>query len=176
VGEVAADSLRYRYDGGPRDVEAMYVAPDGTIHLISKRPLAGAGGRLRPALVFALPPSAWAARDSLAVARLVDSLPIVPGMALGRTITDAALSRDARRLAVRTYTQVYVFVTDPATGRARAGVPPAVCNIAALEERGGEGIAWLGESTRLLLTAEGRRSPMLVVECPLPSEARPTGP
>jgi hypothetical protein len=69
----------------------------------------------------------------VALAQLVDSLPIVPGSAPRRTITDAALSADARHLAVRTYGEVYLFATDSA-GRARRDVTPGVCNIAGLEQ------------------------------------------
>jgi hypothetical protein len=168
TGSVLATRLRFRYSDGPRDVEAMYVAPDASIYLISKRPAAADGVRpTRPALVFRLPATAWAA-GGIQQAELADSLPIVPGSAFARFITDAALSSDAKYLAVRTYTQVYIFATDPATGRAKPGLPPAVCNIASLEETQGEGITWLANSHRLLLTSEGRGSPLRLATCPLP--------
>ncbi|HUF31174.1 MAG TPA: hypothetical protein VMM77_11040, partial [Gemmatimonadaceae bacterium] len=61
TGELRSTALSFVYEGGPRDVEAMYAGPDGTLFLISKRELKDARGRLRPALVFALPPSAWSA-------------------------------------------------------------------------------------------------------------------
>lgn len=167
IGDVTAESLRYRYSDEPHDVEAMYVAPNGDIYLITKRRLRDAAGRLRPALVFVLPADAWGG-DTLAVAALVDSLPIVPGSAPLRQVTDAALSPDARYLAVRTYGQVYVFATDSTTGRVRAAIPPTSCNIALLGDLGGEGVTWFGRSGKLLLTSEGRDSPMRVVDCPLP--------
>jgi hypothetical protein len=117
--------------------------------------------------VFRIPASAWRSRAD-AIAVLVDSLPIVPGSASGRQITDAALSPDARRLAVRTYTQVYVFATDSTTGRVRGAVPPSVCNVASLGRLQGEGVTWFGRSGKLLLTSEGRTSPMFAVDCPMP--------
>ena len=170
TGKARASRLDYRYPDGNHDVEAMYVSADGAIHLITKRPLR-AGRRLRrPALVYSLPSSAWGSQDT-AVARLVDSLPIVPGSAPLRTITDASLTRDARLLAVRTYGQVFVFATDSATGRVRHEEAPAVCNVAALDERTGEGISWLPGSTDLVLTREGRRSPLSVVRCPVPGQS-----
>jgi hypothetical protein len=95
-------------------------------------------------------------------------LPIVPGSAPLRYITDAALAPDARLLAVRTYAQVYTFATDPATGRVLGASPPAVCNIVALNVWPGEGVTWLGPNGKLLLTSEGRDSPMQVVDCPMP--------
>ena len=170
TGEVAAERLRFRYAEGRHDVEAMLVGADGTTYLVTKRPLRDAAGRRRPALVFALPASAWRARDSLHVAALVDSLPIVPGSGIGRLITDAALAPDGRWAAVRSYAQVWIFAADPATGRIRTAVPPSTCNVVDLDERQGEGIAWLGSSGRLLLTSEGRREPLRVIECPMPGD------
>lgn len=160
--------LAFRYADGPHDVEAMVAAPDGTILLITKRQRAGSNRTLRPALVFGIPLSAWQG-DGTAVAQLVDSLPIVPGSARLRTITDAALSPDARHLAVRTYGEVYLFATDSASGRARRDVPPAVCDISGIEQGFGEGVAFLARPGELLLTREGRGAPMHVITCPLPT-------
>jgi hypothetical protein len=158
--------LSFRYVDGPRDVEAMYVAPDASIYLITKS--VGLGGQpLRPAAVYRLLPEAWKSRGTQE-AELVDSLPIGPGSAFARFITDAALSADAKHLAVRTYTQVYVFATDSTTGRVRADVQPATCDIAGLQEAQGEGIAWVGTSGRFLLTSEGRGGPFRIANCPMP--------
>jgi hypothetical protein len=167
LASLSAARVRYRYSEGPRDVEAMYVAPDASIYLITKRPATNGNQPTRRALVFRLPSSAWSA-SSVQVAELVDSLPIVLGSAFARFITDAALSSDAKYLAVRTYTQVYVFATDPANGRVKPDVAPAVCNIASLEEAQGEGITWLADTHRLLFTSEGRGSPFRLANCALP--------
>ena len=166
VGDLRAEALRYRYPDGPHDVEAMYVPPNGNTYLITKRPLLDGAGKLRPALVFLLPPEAWG-RDT-AVAQLVDSLPIVPGSAPLRVITDAGLSPDARSLAVRTYAQVYTFAVDPETGRVRGAVPPGICNIVLLNRWPGEGVTWAGQGSRLLLTSEGLDSPLQLIDCPMP--------
>jgi hypothetical protein len=167
TGDVVAEALHYRYPDGAHDVEAMYVPPNGYIYLITKRARRDAAGRLRPALVFVLPPDSWG-KPGPVVAQLVDSLPIVPGSAPLRYVTDAALAPDARALAVRTYAQVYTFAADPATGRVRGAIPPAVCNIVALDVWPGEGITWFGRDNKLLLTSEGRGSPIQVVDCPMP--------
>jgi hypothetical protein len=146
----------------------MYVAPDASIYLITKRPDARSAGQPpRRALVFRLAPDAWTARGAQQ-AEMIDSLPIVPGSAFARFITDAALSPDAKHLAVRTYTQVYVFATDSATGLVRAGTSPAICDVTKLQEAQGEGIAWVGDSGRLLFTSEGRGGPFRIGNCPLP--------
>ncbi|MGQ0647820.1 MAG: hypothetical protein ACT4P7_09630 [Gemmatimonadaceae bacterium] len=168
---VAAEHLHFRYIDGPHDVEAMYVAPTGALFLITKRRRAGASGHPRPALVFSLPPTAWDA-DTLAVAQLSDSLPIIPGSASGRTITDASLSPDGRHLAVRTYREVFVFATDSGSGRVRTEVRPAICDISRVERGYGEGITWLGLSS-FLLTQEGRRAPMHVIRCSMPNGTGP---
>jgi len=167
LGDVTAEALEFRYPDGAHDVEAMYVPPNGFIYLITKRPRRDAAGRLRPALVFELPPDSWG-KPGPVIARLVDSLALVPGSAPLRFITDAALSPDAHVLAVRTYAQVYTFATDPGTGRVLSAIPPAVCNIVALNVWPGEGVTWLAPSGKLLLTSEGRFSPMQVVDCPKP--------
>ena len=166
-GTVEARALRYRYSDGPHDVEAMYVAPNGETYLLTKRRLVGANGVARRSLVFQLPKSDWGS-DSTVVAQLVDSLPIVPGSAPMRQVTDAALSPDGHHLAVRTYAQIYVFATDPMTGRVRGAVPPAVCNVVGTESSPGEGVAWYGRTGKLMLTAEGRNRPLVVVDCPMP--------
>ena len=67
---------------------------------------------------------------------------------VGGWVTDAALSPDGQRLAVRTYNEVDVFPLFP-TGRLGS---PLTCNAAGLGLQG-EGIAWL-DQTRLLLTSE----------------------
>jgi len=164
---IRAERLRYTYEDGPHDVEAMYVAPTGDVVLITKRPLSGGGGRLRPALVFMIPASAWA-DPGFARARLVDSLPIVPGSAPLRMITDAALSPDAAHLAVRTYTQVYIFATDRTTGLVNHAVAPSVCNIVPLGEQQGEGVTWADNRGRLAFTSEGATAPLVLATCPLP--------
>ena len=166
-GAIAAERLVFRYPDGPHDVEAMYVAPNGDVVLITKRRRLAADRRMRPALVFTLPASAWAV-GKIAVATLTDSLPIVPGSARLRTITDAALSPDARFLAVRTYGEVFVFNVDSASGRPRGA--PSVCDITRVQKANGEGITWVGRTNALLLTGEGSREPMYIVRCPLPKE------
>jgi hypothetical protein len=164
---LAAETLTFRYSDGAHDVEAMYVMPNGTMYFITKRPLKDPAGRLRPALVFSLPASAWDA-DSVVTAALVDSLALVPGTGPIRMITDAALAPDGRHLAVRTYTELWLFATDPESGRVRADVRPTICDLSQLEERQGEAVAWLDATGRLLLMSEGQRSPLWAIECPTP--------
>jgi hypothetical protein len=97
----AAQQLTYRYSDGPQDVEALYVGPRGDIFLISKRSTGNPVGKLRPARLYHLQAGAWTGPNP-ATAQLVDSLPIVPGSAPWRAITDASLAPDRRHVAVRT--------------------------------------------------------------------------
>lgn len=150
---VAPESLSFRYADGPRDVEAMYVSRDGTVWLITKRPMRDAARVQRPALVYAIPASAWGTGER-AVAALVDSLPMRPGTAPGRLITDAALSPDGRTIAVRTYGELYLLPVDEATGRPRFDATPRICDLTPIAERQGEGITFHGGAGDLLLSSE----------------------
>jgi hypothetical protein len=161
-------ALHFRYPDRAHDVEALYVGPNGTVYLITKRRLKDAAGKLRPALVFSIAGIAWRQRDTV-VATLLDSLPIVVGTSFGRQITDAALTDDARFLAVRTYGQVYTFATDTVTGRVIHDVAPAICNIRQAEGEPGEGVTWWPGRRELLLSREGVNAPMVRMTCPLPA-------
>lgn len=162
-----AQALHVAYADGARDVEAIWVAPDTTVFLITKRPERDAE-RWRAARVYRVNASAW--RDTgVVTAEIVDSLPIVPrkGKA-GGWITDASLSiADAqgdRRLAVRTYNSVYIFAADGRSGR--PGALLARCSLKSLPERdSGEGLTWLTDG-RLLFDHEGVRASLHAARCP----------
>ena len=164
-----ARRLDFRYADHPHDVEALYVARDGSVILITKRRLLDADRRPKRALVFRIAASAWDS-SGIATANLVDSLPIIPGSAPGRQVTDAALSADGRVLEVRTYSQVFFFAVDSTTGLPVANQAPSTCTILGLDEKQGEGLGWWWDGRRLLLTSEGVRQPLHVIECPLPRE------
>jgi hypothetical protein len=161
-------SLNVSYSDQPHDVEAMYVGVDGSMFFITKRRLLDGQGRPRRALIFKVPGSSWDSSGTV-VARLVDSLPIVPGERQGGQISDAALSPDGKLLAVRTYADVFLFEIDSVTQLPRPGQTPLPCTIRALKETQGEGIAWWWDRLRLVLTSERRNAPFHVVSCPLPS-------
>ncbi len=165
-GFVQPEVLQYTYPDQRHDVESMYVAVNGDIFLITKRPLLR-GSRLRPALVFRISASAWGASGRV-VAEFVDSLPIVPGSVPFRLITDASLAPDGHHVAVRTYSQVFIFATDSITGAVNHAVAPSVCDLAPLGEGQGEGVAWVNTRGRLAFTSEGRRAPLNLGDCPLP--------
>jgi len=159
-----ATALPFTYPDGPHDVEAMWVSPDTSIWLVTKRPLRDGARRFRSALLFRLPASAWRSA-SPAVAELVDSLPLTPRKGDSDTwITDAAFTLSDRggRVAVRTYQSVVVLAADRWTGR--PGSAEAQCSLEPLHEREGEAIAWLDDG-RLLFANEGRHGRLASGRC-----------
>jgi len=159
VATAAAETLSVRYPSGPHDVEAMYADAAGDLYFVSK-------GRSKGILLFRLPASAWTAGGS-AVPAFVDSLPIAPDISIGHWVSDAALSPDGRRVAVRTYSAVFFFAVG--TGGRLTPDQGRECFFGMLEPQG-EGITWL-DDTRLLLTSESsstRRGTLYLLECGQP--------
>ena len=79
-------------------------------------------------------------------------------------VTGAALSPDGAHVVVRTYTELYVFATEP---DGKLAPNPAVCLLGALEPQG-EAVDYL-DATRLVLTSEaarGKSGIIHIVRCP----------
>ena len=150
------DTLQLRYPDGPHDTEAMWIDRDGALSLVTK-------GRTGGIVLFRVLPAAWNERDIVTATR-VQLLPITPDQSLGRWVTDAALAPDGSRVAIRTYTELYLFPVLPA---GRLGPPTTRCNLAGLEPQG-EGVDWL-DSTRMVLTSEAplptTPGPIHVIRC-----------
>ena len=156
-GDLRADSVVVRYEGGPRDVEAMAVTGSGGFGLISK-------GQSGQAAVYWVGPEAW--KTGTALAKPIWKLPFGTSLLLAKLVTDAALSPDERLLAVRTYREIHLFE------RSGSGPLPSrhlgSCGIRGLEPLG-EGIGWLDDST-LVLTSESSRlvaGPLTLLQCPV---------
>ena len=151
------EAVEVVYPDRPHDVEAMYVEPDGAIMLITK-------GRRGGVLAFRVPAVSWQNRRVTAVR--VDSLPIKPSLLTGRVVTDAAISPDERRVAVRTYREVWFF-TRESDGRLAPDPRHPACDIAGLEPQG-EGLDWWDGDT-LILTSERGMYPagkLTLLRCP----------
>jgi hypothetical protein len=135
------ETLELRYPDGPRDVEAAFVAGDGTVFLISK-------GRDGTARAYRVPARAWTEGDPV-VAEPLGGLQIETG-GFGNRVTDAALSPSGDRVAIRTYLAVFLF----ALTRQNTLLPLGLaCDAAGLQVQG-EGISWL-DDRRMVLTSEG---------------------
>lgn len=168
-GSLHSTLLSARYPDGSHNVEAMYVAADGAIVLITKATGEGGGAKSARARLYRIPATAWGDARG-ATATLVDSLPEFDGGGRKRLVTDAARSSDGRYLAVRTYAWVATFALDSATGLPRRGAAPALCDLAALAETQGEGVGFIGKGNgRLVLTSEGKDEPLRLATCPLPT-------
>jgi hypothetical protein len=158
--------LRLRYPDGAHDVEAIYVSPrDSALYLVSK----GRSGVVR---LYRVTRAQWKARDAAheaARAEALQTLDISPNAEAGRLVTGAAIRSDGRVVAIRTYTEIYVFTTIVGGRLALARERP--CDIAGLEAGGGgEAIDFLNDST-LVLTSEAdqrHRGTIHTVVCPRP--------
>lgn len=135
--------LRFRYPADPEDVEAMFVAPDTSIHLISKV----RGGASRH---FRLPVAAWRAAGPV-TAEDMGVVPLVTDREDEGLATGAALAPDGRRVAIRTHRSVQFFQLR-ADGTMEPDADWPRCDISGIDVQG-EAIAWL-DGSRLLLTSE----------------------
>jgi hypothetical protein len=153
-----ADTIGLRFPDGPHDVEAIYADSVGTLYFVSK-------GRSGGIALFRLSAAAWTRHAG--VAERLDNLPITPMHAAGQWVTDAALSPDGRRVAVRTYTAVFFFTVGP--GGLLTPDRGRECFLGRLEPQG-EGITWLDDH-RMLLTSESSstsRGTLFLIECGTP--------
>lgn len=157
---------RLAYPDGPRDVEALLLAPDGTPYLVTKEVL-GASEVYRP--VSALVEDGTVGLTQVGGVDFV--LTGTPGGPVGRAgqlmVTGGAVSPDEGWIALRTYTDAYVW---PLTGSDVAAALAGESRRVALPEAAqGEAISFTGDSAALVVAGEGLGSDVTVV--PLPAEA-----
>ena len=136
-----ARAVHVTYPDGPHDVEAMWVDPDGSVELVTKGQV-GEVHRYRVARESLLQDSARAEARG--------DVPISPQRAIGRWVTGAAIAPHGRRVAIRTYTEIFFFqLTEK-----RALVPDGPACWLGTREAQGEAVAFLDDDT-LVLTSEG---------------------
>jgi hypothetical protein len=120
--------LTVTYPGGSRDAESLAMLPDTSLLIISK---SASGSR-----IYRVPASAWRGTHPV---RAVDMGKLsIPAGGLASLVTDAAISPDGTRLAVRTYTAIYFYRITPGPALAEDGA----CGIFGVEPQG-EGVTWL---------------------------------
>ncbi|MGY1753665.1 hypothetical protein [Blastococcus sp. SYSU D01042] len=154
---------RLTYPDGAHDSEALLLAPDGTPFLVTKDVL-GSSGVYRPTA----PLSAEATVPMERVATVNMTLTGTPGGPVGRAgqlmITGGAVAGDGHALALRTYTDAYVW---PLTGSdvpaALAGTP---VRIPLPESPQGEAISFTADNQQLVVASEGVPSDVVVVPIP----------
>ncbi len=150
--------LRFRYPDQRSDVEALAVAPNGDLYLVSK----GRRGGVRSYRIVADEVARALDSEERAVVENTGLLPLEPDTRSRRLVTGATYVAPSL-LVVRTYEGIYGFKMIEA-GWTRTGG----CTIRP-REPGGEAIAHEG-GDRFLLTSEAastRYPSMHRVECPL---------
>jgi hypothetical protein len=142
---------RLTYPDGPHDAEALLLAPDGTPYLVTKEVL-GASSVYRP-------DAPLADGVTLPMTRVLGmgfTLTGTPGGPVGRAgqllVTGGAVSADGQRIALRTYTDAYVWpLTDSDVIGALGGSP---VRIPLPDSPQGEAIAFAGNDRDLLVSSE----------------------
>jgi hypothetical protein len=157
--------FRLTYPDGPHDTEALLLAPDGTPYLVTKEVL-GASSVYRPT-------SALVDGGTVALAEVASvtvTLTGTPGGPVGRAgqlmVTGGAVSGDGSRLALRTYTDAYVWTLAGSDVVGALAAPPVRVPLPASPQ--GEAISFTADNQQLVVASEGLPSDLSVV--PLPAE------
>ena len=151
---------RLTYPDQAHDAEALLLAPDGTPYLVTKEIL-GASAVYRPE-------SALVDGGTVAMAKVASvnvTLTGTPGGPVGQAgqllVTGGAVSSDGRHIALRTYTDAYVW---PLTG---SDIPAALATkperIPLPESPQGEAISFSADNVNLVVASEGLPSDVTVV-------------
>jgi hypothetical protein len=168
VATGAPEVWRLRYPGGPIDAESLAVAPGGAAYIVTKALLGGS-------TVYAVPARPSAAVQTLhALEQLTFHLTGTPGgpNQVGQlTATGASMSSDGAVLAVRTYTDAYLWPLRHGDVATAVRGDPVVIPLPAQPQ--GEGIAVDGK--RLLIDSEGAGSAVYAVPLPRLPTPRASG-
>ena len=161
----SAGIFRLTYPDGPHDAEALLLAPDGTPYLVTKEIL-GASGVYRPA--GALVDGGTVGMDKVAAVNM--TFTGTAGGPVGQAgqllVTGGAVARDGSAVALRTYTDAYVW---PLTGSdVPAALAAAPVRIPLPESPQGEAISFSADNRNLVVASEGLPSDVTVV--PLAAE------
>jgi len=153
--------FRLGYPDGPHDAEALLLAPDGVPYIVTKD-LLGRSSVYRPS--GPLDSAAEVAMEK--VADVEFSTTGTPGGPIGRAgqvlVTGGAVSVDGSRLALRTYTDAFVWeLSDSDVAGALQADPLAV--VALPDAPQGEAISFAEDSRSLLVGSEGVNSVITVV-------------
>lgn len=136
-GTVTYRSMDFTYPDGPRDAEAMLVAPDGRLYVVTKGTSPG---------IYQAPQNPVTTKAN-ALSRVADA---------PAEVTDATFLPSGR-VALRTATEIHEV--DPATWG-------AVATSAAPEQASGKALAVALDGSALLAGAAGAKTPVLKVKFP----------
>jgi hypothetical protein len=161
----ATSIYRLTYPDGPHDAEALLLAPDGTPYLVTKEIL-GASGVYRPAA--ALVDGGTVAMDKVAAVNL--TFTGTAGGPVGQAgqllVTGGAVARDGSAVALRTYTDAYVWALTGSDVPAALAAAPV--RIPLPDSPQGEAISFAADNRNLVVASEGLPSDVTVV--PLAAE------
>ena len=166
-----ASLYRLSYPDGAHDAEALLVAPDGTPYVVTKEVL-GSSGVYRP--TGPLADGATVPMERVATVNV--TLTGTPGGPVGRAgqlmITGGAVASDGSALALRTYTDAYVW---PLANSDVAGAVAATpLRVALPESPQGEAISFSTDARSLVVASEGL--PSDVTEVPVPTAVAASAP
>jgi hypothetical protein len=151
---------RLTYPDGPHDTEALLLDQQGVPHLITKNPL-GTAGIYRPAGRLASPgPTALQHVGSIRLTPTDTPGGPLPGLVGSVVVTGAASLADGSVVALRTYTDAYLFGVPDGDLVAALGRPPV--RVPLPNERQGEAIAFEPDGA-LVSASEGVGQPIRVV-------------
>lgn len=152
-------ALALQYPDGSRDVEAMFVDGQGTLHLITK----GNRGSIDH---YAVSRSEWG-KQTVVTARYVQAVGI--RATRRRLVTGAALSPSGREVAIRSRRFVYLFAFD---GERLGDTPIVTCAEDLLTE--GESVDFLSEDVLVLTTeaGQGEAAPLYRLPCGVSSSGQ----
>jgi hypothetical protein len=161
---------RLTYPDGPHDAEALVLAPDGTPYVVTKEVL-GASGVYSPA-------SPLVDGGTVALAKVASvnlTLTGTAGGPVGRAgqllVTGGAVAADGGHLALRTYTDAYVW---PLAGSDVVGaLAAAPVRMPLPESPQGEAISFSADGLNLLVASEGLPSDLTRVPLAPESVAAP---
>jgi hypothetical protein len=151
---------RMTYPDGPHDAESLLLAPDGTPYIVTKEVL-GSSGVYRPSAPLADGSTVPLER----VGTVNFTLTGTPGGPVGRAgelmATGGAVARDGQLLALRTYTDAYVW---PLSGSdvmgALSGRP---VRIPLPDSPQGEAISFAADDRQLVVSSEGLPADVTIV-------------
>jgi hypothetical protein len=151
---------RLTYPDGPHDTEALLLDKQGVPHLITKNPL-GSAGVYRPAGKLASPgPTALQYVGSIRLTATGTPGGPLPGLVGSVVVTGAAALPDGSVVALRTYTDAYLFGVPDGDLVAALGRPPV--RVPLPNEQQGEAIAFEPDGA-LVSASEGVGQPIRVV-------------
>lgn len=156
----AATLYRLTYPDGPHDTEAILVDRAGTPYLVTKSPL-GTAGVYRPTGELASPgPTALEQVGTVRISATDTPGGPVPNIVGSVVITGGAMNAEGTVLALRTYTDAYVYaVTD---GDVPAALATEPVRVPLPDEAQGEAIAFEPDGS-LVSASENAGQPIRVV-------------